>query len=241
MDIDYQHFRNIYSTNTWAIQNAPLLSRNNLTVVSADEQSAGRGRYSNKWLSPPLQNIYATFCLFLPQSLNASNLPQVLALTVIEVLAKEGLHLRIKWPNDLYVNKKKIGGILSETLDFGKERFIAMGLGLNVNMTDEIAKKIDGAATSVLLETGKEFVIKELLKRTAVLLAQKAQVFLKEGFIPFLEDFKHAMILNQDISFRDSKRQVHQGKGVDICEDGSFKMISNNGEILIFHSGELIE
>jgi len=241
MEIDYQHFRNVYSTNTWGLQNAQLLTRNHLTVISADEQSAGRGRFSNRWQSPAHQNIYATFCLFVNAEKSVVNLPQVLALAVVEMLQEMDVEAKIKWPNDLYIGNKKIGGILSETIDFGKERFIAMGLGFNVNMPLEEVSKIDKPATSLLLETGKEFEVKDLIKNLSERLVKKLALFLEEGFACFLADFKSHMILGQDITFKDGSQKIYKGKGIDILDDGSFKMLLENGTPKVFHSGELID
>lgn len=241
MDIDFHHFRNVYSTNTWALQNAILLPRNRLTVVSADEQAAGRGRQANKWESPAFLNLYTTFCLFLPMRQDISNLPQILALAAIEILKAEGLEPRIKWPNDIYVENKKIGGILSETLDFGGERFIAIGLGLNVNMPKEDLAKISNPATSLLNELQKEFSVDEILKKITHQFNLYLETFIEKGFSHFLEQFKKNMILNQKIQFKDSNRKLYEGKGMDISADGSLKLLLENGDVKVFQSGELIE
>lgn len=241
MEIDYHHFRNVYSTNTWALQNASLLPRNRLTVIFADEQAAGRGRQANKWESPPFVNLYTTFGLFLPMRQDIPNLPQILALSAIEVLKGEGLEPRIKWPNDLYIEGKKIGGILSETLDFGSERFIAIGLGLNVNMQKEDLEKISNPATSLINELKKEFVVEALLKKIAIQFNTYLEIFIEKGFTHFLDQFKNSMILNQKIQFKDSRRKLYVGKGMDISADGSLKLLLENGDVKVFQSGELIE
>lgn len=242
MEIVYKHFRVVYSTNTWALENAPLLPRNKLTVISADEQSSGRGRSKNVWKSPPFKNLYATFCLFVPKEFSfIANLPQVLAIAAIEVFEKEGVKTRVKWPNDLYAGQKKIGGILTETRDFGKERFVAMGIGLNINMQMDDTLEAIKPITSLYLESNKEGDVAGILQSLSLNLSAKLELFLNEGFTPFLENFKSKMILNQEIQFKDSSRNIHKGRGIDILPDGSFKMLTESGEIKTFHSGELIE
>lgn len=67
---------------------------------------------------------------------------------------------KIKLPNDLYVNDKKIAGILTERVD----EWAIIGIGLNVNMPKEFLDKIDQPATSILIETGKETSIENILK-----------------------------------------------------------------------------
>ena len=64
MDVTYFHFDTIDSTNTWAKQNVHLFEESPLTLITADRQTAGRGRFKRTWVSPAEENIYATLCFF---------------------------------------------------------------------------------------------------------------------------------------------------------------------------------
>src|SRR5690242_2426664 len=90
-NIYYIHFDSIDSTNTWTKKNAATLDPDQLTCVTALEQTAGRGRFFRKWLSPKGQNIYASFFFCLPADCPyIINLGQVLSLSCITVLKKKG-------------------------------------------------------------------------------------------------------------------------------------------------------
>ena len=111
----------------------------NLSVVAAVNQTAGRGQRGNRWFSAPGDNL--TFSLLLrPESLPAR---EVMALTcfatlaVREALLKEGVPAVIKWPNDIYVGKRKICGMLVENgLDGADIAWSVIGIGINLNQTE---------------------------------------------------------------------------------------------------------
>ena len=74
MELTRIHFDTIDSTNTWAKQNAHKLESDKITLVTTDTQTAGRGRFKRKWVSPPHQNIYASFCFFISSNINFNSL-----------------------------------------------------------------------------------------------------------------------------------------------------------------------
>jgi len=126
------------STNNYLkslLSNSKPLSQG--TVIMADEQFAGRGQNNQKWVSQAGKNL--TFSFYLqPQFLAASNqfkLNQVVALGITDCLTKIlGNSCKIKWPNDIYYNDDKIGGILIENKVRGyKISESVIGIGLNVN------------------------------------------------------------------------------------------------------------
>jgi BirA family biotin operon repressor/biotin-[acetyl-CoA-carboxylase] ligase len=127
------------------------------TVVVAEEQTAGRGRMGRDWISPPGANLL--FSLLLRPPLEPENvfvLTMVLALATIDAIkAASHLSCLIKWPNDLYLKRKKLAGILTEFSVREKSvEHVILGLGLNVHWHPEPGKGIARQATSVLSETG---------------------------------------------------------------------------------------
>ncbi len=106
----------IDSTNTYAKEHAASFPKDRITCVTAEEQSAGRGRYKRKWVSPRGVNIYATFYFRLPaKTIHLGCLGHVIALSLAACLIQKGFKPKIKWPNDLLVSGKKISGVLCET------------------------------------------------------------------------------------------------------------------------------
>lgn len=110
----------------------------NLSVVSALEQTKGRGQHGNTWLSMPGENL--TFSLivkdFRIKANEQSAISQATALSLTKLLGRYGIEARIKWPNDIYAGDNKICGILIENSLKGMEiDWSIIGIGLNVNQT----------------------------------------------------------------------------------------------------------
>src|SRR5580700_2479453 len=163
--INYIHFDTIDSTNTWTKKNAATLDSNQLTCVTALEQTAGRGRFSRKWLSPKGQNIYATLYFCLPKECSyLINLGQILSLSSISVLQKKGFSPQIKWPNDILLEGKKVAGILCETIVLEDKLGAILGIGMNVNMSQELLDTIDQPATSLAQLSGQTWSLEQILE-----------------------------------------------------------------------------
>ena len=111
----------------------------NLSVVAAVTQTAGRGQRGNRWISAPGDNL--TFSLLLrPESIPAREVMSVTCLATLAVhdtLRDEGVPAVIKWPNDIYVGKRKICGMLVENgLDGACIGWSVIGIGINLNQTE---------------------------------------------------------------------------------------------------------
>ena len=145
----------IDSTNSEALRRLPDLP--SCTVLSAREQTAGRGQRGNTWFSEPGKNL--TFSIVLKFGLGAVSardahyLNCLASLSVVSLLDSFGIRSQIKWPNDIYVGKRKICGMLLEnTLCTTGLAASVIGIGLNVNQT---AFPRLANATSVALELGQ--------------------------------------------------------------------------------------
>jgi BirA family transcriptional regulator, biotin operon repressor / biotin---[acetyl-CoA-carboxylase] ligase len=152
-------FDSLTSTNREAVQLAQAEVEHG-TVVVAESQSAGRGRLSRTWFSPPDVNLYCSIILRIghpPERLTEwlSWLPLVSALATAEAIEQvSSTHVSVKWPNDLLISERKVGGILCESgAGTGSAPFQIIGIGINVN-GDENDWPIDlrSAATSIWQE-----------------------------------------------------------------------------------------
>lgn len=140
------------------------------SVLVADAQTAGRGRMARQWFSPPGSNLY--FSLLLRPDVVPMKAPQLALLAglalarAVETLCPE-LTPKVKWPNDVFLNGKKLSGILCD-MDAETDRvhYLVVGVGVNVNLSaDEFPPEISGLATSLRAELGKT------VPRTALLTA----------------------------------------------------------------------
>ena len=144
------------STNNY-VKHLPL--KKEMIIVTADFQTAGRGQQGNSWESEQGANLTLSILFSPPENVLASNqfiLSQAISLAIQKTL-EEYIHgFCIKWPNDIYWNHKKIGGILIENELKGKhiERCI-MGIGLNINQ--ELFKSHAPNPTSLFLITEKKY------------------------------------------------------------------------------------
>ena len=114
------------------------------TVVIADSQTAGRGRLSRTWFSPPGANLYCSIILRTarpPERLTEwlSWLPLISALAAAEAIEQaSSIHVSVKWPNDLLISERKVGGILCESGPGSRSGpFQIIGIGINVNVDQE--------------------------------------------------------------------------------------------------------
>lgn len=190
MKIKYLHFPSLPSTSSYALNELSCFERDELTVISVDEQPGGRGRFGRSWIAPPHCNITASFVLFVDPEVELVSLGLLLAITGAELIKKEGLMPRFKWPNDLLVSGRKIGGILAESRAIDDQMGVVLGIGLNVNTPLEELKLIDQPATSLLAEKGHKYHITPLIETLATLFVEKFSRFSIEGFSPFLKDLE---------------------------------------------------
>jgi BirA family biotin operon repressor/biotin-[acetyl-CoA-carboxylase] ligase len=142
-------FKSTSSTNDIAAEYAAN-KENDRLVIFAEEQTAGRGRAANKWLSAPSESILCSI-LLTDCPLN----PELLCLTAAVAVAETiGQAAKIKWPNDIFLNDKKVAGILleSKTYDYGPAYII--GIGINCHQRkDSFPPELRPIATSIDIET----------------------------------------------------------------------------------------
>lgn len=130
------------------------------TVVAADSQTAGRGRLSRTWFSPPGANLYCSIILRTarpPERLTEwlSWLPLISALAAAEAIEQvSSIHVAVKWPNDLLISERKVGGILCESgTGMRSDPFQIIGIGINVNLDhDDWPADLRDSATSLWQE-----------------------------------------------------------------------------------------
>lgn len=156
MEIRKHYFETIDSTNL-EIKRMASNGAAEGTVVSAGEQTAGRGRSGHQWKTPMHESV-ATSILLRPrvEIENVSRLTLIAAMAVADAVENlYNLKTEIKWPNDILVNRKKVCGILTE-MDAKDNRvqYVVVGIGVNVH-TREFPEDIRDKATSLDLELEK--------------------------------------------------------------------------------------
>lgn len=153
------HLQVVDSTNRW-LRDAAADGAPHRTVVTADHQTAGRGRRDRTWTAPPGSSLLTSVLLREPTSPTA-RAQAVLAATVAmaEALeARSGLPVGVKWPNDLLLGDRKVGGVLAEW----DGAALVVGIGVNLRWA-RLPPELAGRATAVNLAGGRPVAPAELL------------------------------------------------------------------------------
>jgi BirA family transcriptional regulator, biotin operon repressor / biotin---[acetyl-CoA-carboxylase] ligase len=163
------------------------------TVVLADGQRRGKGRLGREWASPSGVNLYCSVVLRPPiLPVVAYQLTFLSAVAVARAIERTtDLSPRIKWPNDILINGRKIAGLLNEmSAETEKVNFVILGIGVNLNMrADQFPKTLRHPASSLFLEGGREVgrisFIRALLTELDLLYA----LYLREGDAPIRKEW----------------------------------------------------
>jgi BirA family biotin operon repressor/biotin-[acetyl-CoA-carboxylase] ligase len=184
------------STNKYALENFEELD--NETLILAESQTSGRGRLGRKWISPPNENVYASFLI------KNINFPPYCAswigsLATLRAMRSEfpELDLWLKWPNDVYCGMKKISGMLCETKTDNSNKIcgLVIGIGINLNMPKETLDAIDRPATSVYSETGEKVNCKKFVNSLGIALEQLYSICFSDSPTTLFKDWKEENIL----------------------------------------------
>ncbi|HYL46994.1 MAG TPA: biotin--[acetyl-CoA-carboxylase] ligase [Candidatus Limnocylindrales bacterium] len=184
------HFFKIDSTNTAALHLGEAGEPHGALVL-AEEQTAGRGRAGRSWISEKSAGIHCTV-LLRPQisPAHAPLLTLVAGLAARDAIAEElNGAADIRWPNDLLVRGRKVGGILTEMrAEPDRVHYAVVGIGININQS-KMAAELEGTATSLRMESGKVHSRLEILIRLLRHLDRYYNQFLSEGAAPILRRF----------------------------------------------------
>ena len=230
------------STNDMAKKMASEGSPEGTTVI-AESQTLGRGRSGRQWESPKYLGIYFSFIL--RPDINKELIPYISMLTGIaaaEAIKEEtNLDSRMKWPNDILINDKKVCGILVEgsTVKDNLE-FLIVGIGVNVN-NDFFPGSYLHPPTSLKIEKGhavsRENILRKLLKKIEIwyyiLIKQKESYLILKR----CRELSHS--IGKDVLIR-TGNETFTGYAMDIDKTGYLILKNQYGEIIKIPSGEII-
>ncbi|MFQ5892191.1 MAG: biotin--[acetyl-CoA-carboxylase] ligase [Candidatus Methanofastidiosia archaeon] len=199
------HFKEIDSTNEYAKLCGENLEEG--TVILSDVQRKGRGRLSREWESP-MGGLWFSIVLK-PAKINPL-ITLLSGISVVRGLKKFGIKARLKWPNDVLFNKKKLCGILTEARDF-----VVVGTGLNVN--NEVPEGAISVRQILDERISKMKVLKSILEEF-----ERLYILLEAGdereILKLWRENSCTLGENVRISVLD---EVFEGRALEIDEDGS--------------------
>ena len=196
-------------------------------ALLADEQLKGRGTKSNNWISEK-GNFFLSLRLNKIVSNKIFIFPYIIGIVIYDVLKQYSLNekeLFLKWPNDVFLNNKKIAGVLIETYSSGNLiENIVIGIGINLKKTP---KGLEKKSTNILIETKKKIdrksIVENILRSYDIweekILSLEIESILKEWM-------KRSYPINTRITFKVDKGEVVNGNFLGINSDGSIKIMS---------------
>ena len=234
------HFaREIDSTNLWikrlAKEGAP-----EGTLALAEFQSAGRGRLGRSWEVPEGTSVMMSILLrpkFEPQY--APTLTLVMGMAVAKAVKNLGFDVSIKWPNDVVVSHKKICGILTEMgVRDGKIDYAVIGVGINVNIR-EFPEEMADKATSLYLESGKEFDRSQIPGLVMEAFEKYYEKFAATCDLSGLKEEYESILANYNQPVRVLAKEPYEGVARGITDGGELLVEKTDGTIVAVSAGEV--
>jgi BirA family biotin operon repressor/biotin-[acetyl-CoA-carboxylase] ligase len=243
-------FKSIASTNKYAREKAERESCSG-AVILAEQQSAGRGRRGKTWVSPFAANIYLSIVWDFEQGAQAlEGLSLAVGVAVKRALNAHGVDgVQLKWPNDIYIDGQKLGGILLEMIgDPAGQCSVIVGVGINLAMPADQGSNIDQEWTDIRTQMqaqqsgmeenarlSKNHLTSSLISEIIILLSD----FQAQGFSSYRDEWQAADAFYGMQAAIHTPKQSIAGivRGVD--PNGALRLELDNGEIETFIGGEL--
>lgn len=234
------HYNTIDSTNDFCKNSSDTLKDG--TLVLAETQTQGRGRFNRPWFSPKGTGIFCS--IFLKPKLSPydiSKITSIICASIAKTLIDMNIPISVKWPNDIYLDGKKLGGILTEMkCDMDEINYLIIGFGLNINQSKEdFPEDIDKIALSLKSYFNHDFSREDIL----VSILNNFEYFYKallnnsESKEAFQIIKDNSYVLNKEVIILKGKESV-AGKVVDLGENGEL-LLDINGKIEQIYSGEV--
>lgn len=212
-------FNKIDSTNTFIRNNIHKLNHGD--VVFSKTQSKGKGRHGNPWVSEE-GNLYFSFLL--KEDLKRSEIFTIImksSVAIIKLLTKYGIDAKIKYPNDIVVEKQKISGILIESIGYNDINNLIIGIGINVNQMK--FDNIDIKATSMAKETNRNFNIDNLLDEFIELYNGSL-----DSYALYQQYLDYSIIINLEVNYNNTEYIVK-----NILKNGNILLENENLERIV--------
>ncbi len=204
------------------------------SVVIAEQQTRGRGRLGRRWVSPAYVNLYCSFIL--RPTLAPMHAPQITLAAAVALADAIGdfspVAPTIKWPNDILAGRKKLAGVLTETVsDSSKIVFVILGIGVNINFSAaSMPADIRDRATSLSQLTGTMVSREAFLRRLIQDLDRCYGILEDSGFAALAPQWKARFELRERRVRVEMTDGTVTGRAVDIDSDGALIVETPDGE-----------
>ena len=231
---EIHYFESLDSTNSWLLAHGECGE-----ICISEKQTTGRGRRGNSWVSPQGNICFSLCWCFDEIAEHWSLLGLVTGIAIAEALADVGLiNHGVKWPNDIFWQQKKMGGILLESI--GESGRVVIGIGLNINLPNE-SEKVIGQPIVNLNEAldNKKLSRNQLVSSLIMRLQENLRGFKRLNFDQFKKSWQTWDILQgEHVSFNHQGSNV-SGEVVDIDKHGRLGILKPSGERCFYSSADI--
>ena len=225
-DLECHFFDSIESTNIF-LTNKPFTNKVQLCVTR--EQTQGKGQHGRHWESHKDSSILFSIKRNFPQECNLNGLSLIVGLAIVKVLEKECLveGFKIKWPNDIYFENKKLAGVLLENKMQSGNQSVVIGVGLNYSIDQSMIFEIPWTDLAKITKTLPD--IKLLTAEIINNILVMSEHFSAFGFDDFRLDWKrYDMLRGSKVKSTDLKN-FFEGEVLGVSSQGALKIFTKNG------------
>ncbi len=226
-----QYFKETESTNIIAREIAGSVEEG--TVVIAESQTGGRGRMGRKWISPEGGIWLSIIIKPKIQPLYASRITLLAGVSVAETIRGYGLPAKIKWPNDVLINGKKVCGILTEIeAEIDLIEFCVVGIGIDANVdTESFPEEARETSTSLKKELGSGINRVEFAQKLLEEFESLYLKFQKDGFSPILEEWRNmSATIGEWVKITTQARTIY-GEAIGVDSEGALVLETGEGKL----------
>ena len=230
----------IDSTNIFLLKSCSQLIKD-YQIVVADFQTDGYGRNQKKFVSSFGKQLLFSFSLIFDKLEDIKGLSLVIGLSIIKSLEKLGYkNLNIKWPNDIYINNKKVCGIVIETKYVNKQLVVIVGVGINV-LSFDFSRITNNNVTSLDDNVMKNIVMNRRVLLTHIIEDIKLYVnkFKCESLFPFVGEFESKDLFANQMVQAVFGNDTVCGRNIGITNEGYLKLQDSEGLEFTIHSGDI--
>ena len=234
------YFDEVNSTNEKANELAANVEEG--TVIIAEKQKKGIGRFGREWISPK-GGVYVSVILKPKISpIDASKMTLIAGIAVAKVIRKLGLDAKLKWPNDVLIHGKKVGGILTSiSTKEGKIDYIIVGIGINANVDismfpKELQKSVTSLKGELKTEVSTEKIIEDILYEIEI----NYETFKEGNFTYLLNEWKRlSNTIGKRVKIK-MRTEVIEGEAVGVNRDGALILKLEDGSLKNIIAGECL-
>ncbi len=225
------YFKETESTNILARDMAGSVDEG--TLVIAESQTGGRGRMGRKWISPEGGIWLSVVLKPRMQPLHAPRITLLAGVAVTKTIRSYKLPAKIKWPNDVLINGKKVCGILTEIgAEMDSIQYVVVGVGIDANVdTETFPEDFRDSSTSLKNELGHDIDRVEFVQRLLSELEFLYLKFQKEGFLSIMEEWRSmSATIGEWVKITTQTRAIY-GEAIGVDSEGALILETGEGKL----------